>query len=251
MGKNAQRRTGPLAYRRSRGKGVASVDDDDDIKGYGQFCPISRALEVLGERWSMLIVRDMLIGATRFNDLARSNPRLSRSLLAKRLRQLERGGIVEHAGDRYVLTEAGRELHDIVFSLGAWGARWQFDEPREEEMDPQLLMWWVHDRLDYSLVPQGRVVFEFRFDDVRERYWIHRDGQGPSVCSTDPGFEVDVTIETSLPTMYDVWLGKLDVRSAIRSGRVHVSGAATIVRKLPGILELSPVAPLVAAAVRR
>lgn len=224
------------------------MDDDDDIKGYGQFCPISRAVEVLGERWSLLIVRDLLVGATRFNDLSRCNPRLSRPLLAKRLRQLERAGIVEHSGDQYLLTEAGRELHDIVFSLGAWGAKWQFDEPRHEEMDPQLLMWWVHDRLDYTHVPDGRVVFEFHFDDVRERYWILRDSQGPSVCTSDPGFEIDATIETSLPTMYDVWLGKLDIRSAIRTGKVQVTGAAPILRKLPDMLRLSPIAPAVTAA---
>lgn len=230
--------------------GEVHVDDtvDDDIKGYGQFCPISRALEVLGERWSMLIVRDMLCGATRFNELSRANPRLSRPLLSKRLRQLERAGIVEHTGDRYLLTSAGQELHDIVFSIGAWGAKWQFDDPRETELDPQLLMWWVHQRLDFSGVPDRRIVFEFRFDDVRERYWILRDSQGPSVCTTDPGFEIDATIETSLSALYSVWLGKLDLRAAMRSGTVHVTGAAPIVRKLPEIFELSPAAPLVQAA---
>lgn len=89
--------------------------------GYGQYCPITRAVEVLGERWSMLILRDMLCGATRFNDLARGNPRLSRTLLSTRIRQLERAGIVDHIGEDYLLTPAGQDLRDVVFGLGTWG----------------------------------------------------------------------------------------------------------------------------------
>jgi DNA-binding HxlR family transcriptional regulator len=223
---------------------------DDDFKGYGQFCPISRALEVLGERWSMLIVRDLLCGATRFNDLARCNPRLSRSLLTKRLRQLERAGIVEHVGDQYLLTQAGRELHPVVFGIGEWGAKWQFEDPRETELDPQLLMWWVHNRLDFSHVDEARLVFEFRFSEVKERYWIMRDSQGPSLCTYDPGFGVDAMIETDLSTMYEVWLGKLELRSAVRSGRVSITGSSPVVRKLPDIFELSPIAERVAAITR-
>ena len=223
---------------------------DDDFKGYGQFCPISRALEVLGERWSMLIVRDLLCGATRFNDLARCNPRLSRSLLAKRLRQLERAGIVEHVGDQYLLTQAGKELHPVVFGIGEWGAKWQFEDPREAELDPQLLMWWVHSRLDFSHVDESRLVFEFRFSEVKERYWIMRDSQGPSLCTYDPGFGIDATIESDLSTMYEVWLGKLELRSAMRSGRVSITGASPVVRKLPDIFELSPIAERVAAITR-
>ena len=222
-------------------------DDVDDVKAYGQYCPISRAVEVLGERWSVLIVRNMLCGATRFNDLARCNPRLSRTLLAKRLRQLERAGIVDHIGDDYLLTRAGQELRPIVFGLGEWGARWQFDDPRATELDPQLLMWWVHTRLDYSHVPDRRIVFAFRFSDQRDRFWIVRDSSGPSVCTFDPGFDVDATIDTDLSTMYQVWLGKLDLRSAIRSGRVELSGEPGIVRRLPDVFELSPIAPMVSA----
>jgi DNA-binding HxlR family transcriptional regulator len=221
----------------------------DATKGYGQYCPVTRAVEVLGERWSMLILRDMLLGATRFNDLARGNPGLSRSLLSKRLRQLEAAGIVEHLGDHYLLTPAGQDLERIVMGLGEWGARWQFDEPREEELDPELLMWWVHDRLDLSVVPDGRFVLEFSFLDQRQRFWIVRDAQGPSVCTRDPGFEVDVRIESELSTMYQVWLGRIDLRTAVRDGRIEVQGPAALVRRMPDVLQLSPVAPFVAAAV--
>lgn len=219
----------------------------DATTGYGQFCPVTRAVEVLGERWSLLILRDMVVGATRFNDLARGNPGLSRSLLSKRLRQFERAGIVEHLDDEYLLTPAGKDLESLVMGLGEWGARWQFDQPREDELDPELLMWWVHDRLDLSSLPDRRIVLEFDFTDQRRRFWIVRDAQGPSVCSSDPGFEVDARIRSDLTTMYQVWLGQRDLRRAIRDGEVEVLGAPALVRRVPDVLLLSPVAPIVAA----
>lgn len=219
----------------------------DEPPGYGQYCPISRAVEVLGERWMFLIVRDLLCGVTRFNELARGNPGLSRSLLAKRLRQLERASIVAHEGGQYRLTDAGEQLRPIVFSLGEWGARWQFGAPREEELQPDLLLWWVHQRLDFSTLPARRVVLAFRFADHRSRYWIVRDLQGASLCSSDPGFPTDVTVESDLTTLYQVWLGRIDLRRALRNGEIRVSGDPVVLRQLPVLFTLSPVAPAVAA----
>jgi DNA-binding HxlR family transcriptional regulator len=219
----------------------------DDSNGYGQYCPITRAVEVLGERWSVLIVRDLLCGFTRFNDLARGNPGLSRSLLSKRLRQLERAGIVEHVDDHYLLTPAGEDLRRVVFGLGEWGARWQFGDPRENELDPELLMWWVHARLDFSHLPDRRVVLEFRFRDRPQRFWILKDSQGPSICQHDPGFGVDATIDGNLQTLYQVWLGKVGLQNALRDGSVRIEGNPIVVRRLPDVLELSPIASIVAA----
>lgn len=213
-----------------------------DVRGYGQYCPITRAVEVLGERWTVLIVRDLLCGRTRFNELARGNPRLSRTLLSKRLRQLEAAGIVDHVADEYLLTEAGEDLRPLVMGLGEWGARWQFDDPRQSELDPELLMWWVHTRLDFSVLPDRRFVFEFRFRDDPRRFWLLRDSEGPSVCLHDPGFGVDATVVSDLSTMYRVWLGKLDLRSAIRAGTVELAGTPAVVRRLPSIMQLSPIA---------
>lgn len=210
--------------------------------GYGQYCPITRAVEVLGERWTMLIVRDLLCGVTRFNELSRGNPRLSRTLLSKRLRQLEQAGIVDHVDDEYLLTRAGEDLRPVVMGLGEWGARWQFDDPRESELDPELLMWWVHKRLDFTHLPDRRLVLEFRFVDRPERFWILRDSQGPSVCTHDPGFDIDATVRCDLSTMYRVWLGKLDLRAALRSGEVAIDGTPAIVRRLPEVMQLSPIA---------
>jgi len=227
---------------------VAETSSGEDVRGYGQYCPVTRAVEVLGERWSLLIVRDMLCGTTRFNDLARGLPGLSRTLLSKRLRQLQHAGIVEKHREEYVLTPAGEDLRPIVFGLGEWGVRWQFGEPRAEELDPELLMWWVHRRLDLSHLPDRRVVLAFRFRDRRERYWIVADSQGPSICHVDPGFEVDALVETDLSTLYQVWLGRLGLREAMRSGRLEIHGLPAVVRRLPSVLELSPMAPPVIAA---
>lgn len=216
---------------------------------YGQYCPISRAVEVLGERWSLLIVRDMLCGATRFNDIARGLPGLSRSLLTKRLRHLERAGIVERLDGNYVLTPAGEDLRSVVFGLGDWGARWQFGQPREVELDPELLLWWMHTRLDFSVFPDRRVVLEFGFPSHRRTIWIVNDASGPSVCTVDPGFEVDVVVRSDLAALYEVWLGREDLTRARRDGRVELLGPSALVRRVPQLLmPLSPAADLVAAA---
>ena len=214
----------------------------EDNEGYGQYCPITRAVEVLGERWTMLIVRDLLCGVTRFNELSRGNPRLSRTLLSKRLRQLERAGIVDHIDDDYLLTEAGEALRPVVMGLGEWGARYQFGDPRESELDPELLMWWVHTRLDFSGFPDRRLVFEFRFRGMQDRFWIMRDSQGPSVCLHDPGFGIDATVDSDLSAMYQVWLGKRDLVVAIRSGEIEIGGTSAIAKRLPNAMLLSPIA---------
>lgn len=222
----------------------------DRKSGYGQYCPISRALDVLGERWTLLIVRDLLVGTTRFNELARGLPRLSRSLLSMRLRQLERADIVEHATGEYLLTRAGRELLPIVFGLGEWGARWAFGDPRPGELDAELLVWWMHTRLDTSGFPGKRKVFHLRFSDDRRPFWIVVEPVGPSVCQVDPGFEADVTIRTDVPTLYQVWLGRLPVEEAVRSGRLSFLGPSALTRRMATVLRLSPVADAVRVARR-
>jgi DNA-binding HxlR family transcriptional regulator/putative sterol carrier protein len=216
--------------------------------GYGQYCPITRALGVLGERWSLLVVRDLLVGTTRFNDLARGLPGLSRSLLTKRLRQLERAGIVERLGTEYLLTDAGRELEPIVFGLGTWGARWTFGEPHPDELDPTVLVWWMHTRLDTSQLPGRRHVFHVRFTDDPKLFWIVVDHGDASVCVSDPGFAVDVTITSGLSSLYEVWLGRVSPAEAVRAGRLQFSGPSAMVRRMPSVMMLSPVAAAVQAA---
>ncbi|HLS76181.1 MAG TPA: winged helix-turn-helix transcriptional regulator [Nocardia sp.] len=211
--------------------------------GYGQYCPISRALDLLGERWSLLILRDLVLGSTRFNDLARGLPGLSRSLLAKRLRQFERAGLVRKTGTHYVLTEAGHDLEPILFGLAEWGAKWTFGEPDPAELDPDLLVWWMHTRLDTSGLPGRRQVFAVRFTDDPRRYWIVVDRGAPSVCVTDPGFDVDATIVSDVSSLYQVWLGRMPVPHALRSGKLAFTGPSALTRRMPDVLRLSPVAP--------
>ncbi len=216
--------------------------------GYGQYCPIARALEVLGERWSLLILRDMLVGATHFNDLARGLPGLSRSLLSKRLRGFERAGIAERVGSQYVLTSAGRELEPIVFGLGSWGARWTFGDPDPDELDAELLVWWMHSRIDTSVLPGDHHVVHIRFTDDRRQFWIVVEAGEASVCLSDPGFAVDVAIVTDVGTLYQVWIGRLPLADAQRSARLTVTGARPATRHIGEILRLSPIAPAVRAA---
>ena len=215
---------------------------------YGQYCPIARAVEVLGERWSLLILRDMLVGTTRFNDLARGLPGLSRSLLAKRLRKFERAGLVERLGAEYLLTAAGQALRPVVFGLGEWGAQWAFGDPEPDQLDCELLVWWMHTRVDTSEFPGRRHVIHVRFTDDARMFWIVVEEGEPSVCVVDPGYEVDVTMTSSVRTMYRVWLGSLPLTDAVRSGELTIDGPRALVRRMPAVLQLSPLADLVIAA---
>ncbi len=216
-------------------------------RSYGQYCPISRTLGMLGERWSLLIVRDLLSGTTRFNDLARGLPGLSRALLTRRLRQLEAAGVIERLGAQYLLTESGRELEPIVDALSEWGARWTFGDPEPDELDPATLVWWMHKRLDTSDLPGQRQVLHIRFTDDPQQFWIVIESGDPSVCLTDPGFEVDVTITSDLASLFQVWLGRLPLKDATRSGRVQFSGPRPLTRRMSQVFQLSPLAPVVAA----
>ncbi|MGD7732052.1 winged helix-turn-helix transcriptional regulator [Propionibacteriaceae bacterium G57] len=222
-----------------------TVVDDDLGTPYGQYCPVSRALEVLGERWALLVVRDLLCGTTRFNDLARGLPGLSRTLLAKRLRQLVRAGIVDHVAGEYVLTPAGRELEPIVFGLGGWGARWAFSDPTPDELDPELLVWWMHDRVDTSGLPGSRHVISVVFTDDPRAFWIVVDRGASSVCDSDPGYPVDLTVRGSVPDLYKVWLGRVSIAHAVRHEVIRVEGDRAWTSRLSQILKLSQVAVLV------
>lgn len=126
-------------------------------------------------------------------------------------------------------------------------AKWQFGEPRTNELDPELLMWWAHDRLDFSNLPDRRVVLEFRFVGEPRRFWVVRDALGPSLCTHDPGFEVDVLIEADLAVLYKVWLGRIELRSALREATVTFIGPPALVRRMNELFMLSPIAPVVAA----
>lgn len=217
---------------------------------YGQYCPITRSLEVLGDRWTLLIVRDLLVGAERFNDLARGLPRLSRGLLSKRLDHLQRVGLVEHRDGRYVVTQAGEELRPLVFGLAEWGARWAFGEPRADELDAEVLMWWIRGGLDPAVFgDRERVLIEIRFPSgPHRRFWLLVQRDDVSLCLHHPGFEVDVTVDVGLDVLYQVWEGRIEYGRAVRDRLLLVSGEKSLVRALPRALRLSPIAPIVRRA---
>ncbi|MBI5948629.1 MAG: helix-turn-helix transcriptional regulator [Chloroflexi bacterium] len=221
------------------------------MKPYAQYCPIAKTAEILGDRWSILILRDMLVGTSRFNDLARGLPGISRTLLVKRLTHLRASGLVVRTDDGYQLTRAGLDLRTLVFSMAEWGARWAFPEPSEEDLDPDLLVWWIHGQVDRpgdSTAP--RVVVQIEFSDPSSWYWLVIEPGDVSVCLTDPGFDVDIVMRSSLRTMYSVWMGFQDLGTALRSGDITLDGSSALVRRFPSWLRLSPVNPAVRAARR-
>jgi len=215
---------------------------------YRQFCPVSKAMELLDERWTMLVVRELVIGSERFNDLRRGLPRMSPTLLSRRLQQLEGAGIVERQVSgkdvRYVLTEAGQELRPVVEAVGTWGTRW-IGELGDVDLDPRLLMWDMHRNVDVDAVPSGRTVMQFRFPDApqgQRDWWLVLTPPETDVCDFDPGFEVAVTVQSSLRTMTAVWRGDLDWPAALRSGSLEVQGPETVRRAVPSWFTLSPFA---------
>lgn len=222
--------------------------DTGAMRNYGQYCPISRAAEVLGDRWTIHIVRDLLTGTTRFNELIRGNPGLSRALLTRRLDQLVRAGIVErHDDGSYHLTPAGLDLRPVVFGLAEWGVAWAFGDPEPDELDPDLLLWWLHRRLDAAALPDPRFTVAIRLGDHRNRYWIVVEGDA-SICLSDPGFDVDVTLSTDRSTLYQVYLGRGSLAAMERRGVLELTGSAAARRSFHRAFRQSPVADIVRAS---
>ena len=206
---------------------------------YYQFCPVSKAMELLDERWTMLVVRELVTGSRRFNDLRRGLPRMSPTLLSKRLGQLVRAGLVERHPDghevQYSLTPAGAELRPIVEALGAWGVRW-IGNLGEEDLDPSLLLWDMHRNVDHAAVPAGRTVVQFRFPDVpapARWWWLVITADDVDVCDTDPGFEVSVTVSGDLRGLTRVWRGDLSWAEALGAGTVSLDGPSALCRGVP------------------
>ena len=222
------------------------------MQKYKQYCPVARASEILAERWTPLIVRELVAGSRRFNEIERGLPGISRGLLASRLRDLEHAGVIERlpgtasAAAGYHLTEAGLELRMVIEALGAWGTRWAFGEPAPEELDAGLLIWKIHQRIHRDLLPEGRTVVEFDFTGPRgRRVWLLLQPREVSVCVTPPGFDSDVVVRADLAFFYRLWLGQVEYDAAIRSGGVVVAGPQALVRQLPRWLMWSPMARFV------
>ena len=212
---------------------------------YHQFCPVAKAMELLDERWTLLVVRELVSGSQRFNELRRGLPRMSPTLLSRRLQQLVRAGVVERHVEgndvRYVPTDAGHELRPVLEALGAWGVRW-IGELGDEDLDPKLLLWDMHRHVDHAAVPDGRTVVHFRFRDVPpdlRDWWLVINTEETDVCDVDPGHDVAVTVTASLRGLVEVWRGDLTWPAALRGGAVKVSGPEALRRALPRWFTLS------------
>jgi DNA-binding HxlR family transcriptional regulator len=218
--------------------------------GYGQFCTVARGAEVLCERWTPLVVRELMCGSRRFNDLHRGVPRMSTSLLARRLQTLEAAGVIRRTAVgkvwEYSLTEAGEELRPIVTALGHWGARWIGSRLRDDELDAGLLMWDIRRSVHVDECPPRPVVVHFRLPDAREGerdWWLVVEDGAADLCRDDPGRELTLVVVASLRALTAVWSGDLTPEEALASRDVRIEGDRAAAQRLWRMLGTSAFAP--------
>lgn len=220
---------------------------------YGQFCPVAVASEIFAERWTPVILRELVLGSRRFNDIQRGVPKISRALLVKRLRELAMHGIIANEDGEYTLTAAGQELGEVVVHLGTWGARWTAPA-RRDRLDAKLLTWDMRRRIALDRLPEKRVVVRFDFRGVPpghkapKTYWLVLEKPEVDLCIIEPGFEVDIFVDADLAALTRVWLGEVPIRQAIREGGIKLTGDRQGVRDFPSWLLLSTLAAVPRAA---
>jgi DNA-binding HxlR family transcriptional regulator len=211
------------------------------MRTYRQYCPIARASEIVAERWTPLIVRNLLFGAVTFSDIARGVPTMSRSMLTKRLAELEHAGVLTSTpkanghGSRYELTEAGHDLAGVIDGLAAWGTRWL--ELTSAHTDPGFALWaWTHFQLARDALPQRRVVVAFTFPEERpanRRYWLLAERGDAELCYADPGGDPDAHVVARSEAFTRWHQGLLRWGDAVRAGDIDVSGPPSLVRSIP------------------
>jgi DNA-binding HxlR family transcriptional regulator len=217
---------------------------------YNQFCPVSMAAEIICSRWTLLVLRELVLGSTRFNELRRGLPSMSPALLSKRLKDLEAAGIVTHiAAERepgileYRLTEGGNELRPIIEAIGVWGHRWVTTEATLKNLDANLLMWDIRRNINTDPMPPRRNTIQFIFNDrppSERSYWlIVEPGNEVDLCLVDPGFDVDLYVSTDLRTMTEVWLGYAAIDPVSENGRLVLTGNSKLAADLRTWLKLS------------
>ena len=211
------------------------------MTGYGQFCPVAKATELIGEKWTLLVLRELLLGTTRFNDFQRALSRMSPTLLAKRLRHLEQCGIIirkkisGQKGYEYRLTAAGKELEPIVEVLAVWGMRWARSQLMDEELDVEFLMRELQRRIKTEHLPDGETVICFIFNELTKHktWWLLIEGEEVDLCTDDPGKDADLYITSNVRTIVEVWEGDLNIRSALRNELIKVNGLRHLINTMP------------------
>ena len=225
------------------------------MTSYGQFCPVSKAAEVLFEKWTILIVRELLMGTTRFNDFQRAISKISPTLLTKRLKTLEEKGVIVRKqvsgrrGHEYWLTPAGKELEPLLDNIAVWGMRWARGQMSDDELDVELLMWEIQRRIQTKNLPGGETVICFEFTDLEEHknWWIWINQDQVDLCTEDPGKDVDLYFTTDLRTMVEVWQGDLDLKKALKGERIETHGNSKLIKTMPdwiGLCKYMDVMPL-------
>ncbi len=220
---------------------------------YNQFCPVAMAAEILCTRWTVVLLRELVAGSTRFNDLRRGVPRMSPALLSKRLKDLEDAGIVIRVASRtepgvleYHLTPAGRELEGVIMAIGKWGQHWVEAQLSLENLDPSLLMWDMRRNLDPTPMPDRRCVIQFIYPEQpsARRYWwlVIEPDADVDLCSVDPGFDVDLYVSVDLRTMTAIWMGLTNVADSVAKGKLILTGDRALARDMQTWLGLSPFA---------
>lgn len=214
---------------------------------YGQFCPVAKATELLGEKWMLLILRELLLGTRRYNDFQRALSRISPTLLTKRLKQLETSGLIVRKaqqgrkGHEYYLTPAGKELAPIVEHLATWGMRWARGQLDEDELDVEFLMWDIQRRLQTSQLPEGETVLCFIFDELTtfKTWWLVINNDEIDLCTENPGKDVDLYVSTRLRDLISVWYGDIDIKKALGSELIKTQGHSQLEKTLPDWLGIS------------
>lgn len=213
------------------------------MKSYGQFCSMARALDLLGERWTLLIVRELLCGSRRFGEIQRGIPRISRTMLAARVRELADADVVARldgdAGPEYQLTAAGVELAAVVRELGTWGQRWLPRALHPNELDARPLVWDIHRRVRRDALPEKPLVVRIELSDVRgaaARHYLLLRRSEVSLCTVNPGFPEELCLRTTRRTLIGWWRGDLTFRQAVEAG-MTLEGRREWVRAFPGWFE--------------
>lgn len=219
---------------------------------YGQFCPVAKSAEILGDTWSLLIVRELLLGSTRFSTLQKGMPRISPTVLNTRLKQLEARGVIARRplsgqrGHEYRLTPAGKELGPVIESLVLWGTRWARDDLGKDDADVAFLMFDIERNLRSEELPDGETVLCFQFPDRSEhaKWWIVCDGEKRDLCDVDPGKDVSAFVTATSHDMIRVWMGDLSLSTALTDGSVVVLGESLVCRRFRKWFPLSPAAAI-------
>lgn len=216
------------------------------MKSYGQFCPVAKASEIFAERWTPLIIRELLMGSRKFSELEIGLPKIPRSLLTKRLRTLESVGVLERKADGnskragYHLTAAGMDLFGVIRGLGEWGQKWVNHDIGQDEVDPAYLVWDMHRRVEVDLLPPDRVVVQMTFSGARTGdYWLILERPEPSACMQDPGFDVDVFVVADTVAIHKAWMGMASFDEYVEEGLIELFGLTSHVKAFPAWFKFS------------